>query len=124
MGQLTPLLPPGERREQTVAAGYDGCDRRAVCGGGTTEAFSHTLELRLRLVLHAGGFGTEGAWSGRKKKRRQTQGDQRGAGLASEQDGFQWEAGSLAETPSRAGSGGVGVWGCAFWWPPGSGQEV
>ena len=44
-----------------------------------------------------------------KKKKRQTQGDQRGAGLASEQDGFQWEAGSLAETPSRAGSGGVGV---------------
>ena len=56
----------------------------------------------------------------KKKKMRQTQGDHRRAGLASEQEGFQWEAGSLVETPSRAGS----VWGRAFWWPPSSGQEV
>lgn len=58
-----------------------------------------------------------------EKRNEATQGDQRGAGLASEQDGFQWEGGSLAETPSRAGSRGVGVWGVHSGSPPAVGRR-
>ena len=118
-GMIDTAPASGRKREtceQTAAAGVtDVTGGRSAGGGGAAAKASHT---------QSGDCvpGTDGAWSSRKKNEA-TQGDQRGAGLASEQDEFQWEGGSLAETPRRAGSSGVGVWGVHSGGPPAVGRR-